>query len=124
MDLLFTDLVMPGMSGTEFWKRIRALQRLPVLFMSGYSHERVGELGMGMARSSTSPSPTNRCWKMSNPPWQDSLDVKERDAKLPENLLVGNRKGSRLRALGCHRFAGQPALPHGRATLPSQMPLL
>jgi two-component system, cell cycle sensor histidine kinase and response regulator CckA len=40
MDLLVTDVVMPGMTGTELARLLREQRRdLPVLFMSGYSEE-------------------------------------------------------------------------------------
>jgi DNA-binding NarL/FixJ family response regulator len=45
--LLLSDIVMPGMSGIDFWKWLR--QRHPeakCLFMSGYSSET--ELGQGV----------------------------------------------------------------------------
>jgi CheY-like chemotaxis protein len=39
-DLVVTDIVMPGMNGRELSDRIRSMSpRLPVLFLSGFSHE-------------------------------------------------------------------------------------
>jgi len=40
IDLLITDLVMPGMSGVDLWKQMRDIHPdLRVLFVSGYSQE-------------------------------------------------------------------------------------
>ena len=47
IDLLITDLVMPGMSGSEVARAFRAqTPPLPVLFMSGYADEVVAHDGM------------------------------------------------------------------------------
>jgi PAS domain S-box-containing protein len=44
VDLLLTDLVMPGMSGRELARELRELRPdLKILFMSGYSPETIGE---------------------------------------------------------------------------------
>jgi two-component system, cell cycle sensor histidine kinase and response regulator CckA len=46
IDGLITDVVMPGMSGIELARRIRAIKPdLPVLYMSGYSSEMVANQG-------------------------------------------------------------------------------
>ena len=43
IDLVVTDVVMPGMSGPEFIDRLRQLrQDFEVLYMSGYTDEAVG----------------------------------------------------------------------------------
>ena len=43
--LLITDIIMPEMNGRELASRIRErIPQLPVLFVSGYSHDVVGEL--------------------------------------------------------------------------------
>ena len=47
IDLLLTDLVMPGMSGSELAERLQARQPgLPVIFMSGYGHEVLARPGL------------------------------------------------------------------------------
>ena len=51
IDLLVTDLVMPGMNGIELARRVcESRPGIPVLFMSGYAEdarERLGDLGVG-----------------------------------------------------------------------------
>ena len=53
IDLLLTDVVMPGMSGLELSQNLKKSRPgMPVLFMSGYSEEvlsRVGFMGPGEA---------------------------------------------------------------------------
>jgi len=42
IDLLLTDIVMPGMNGPELWRRVRGMRpSLSCLMMSGYSHDAV-----------------------------------------------------------------------------------
>ncbi len=52
-DLLFTDVIMPGMTGPELAARVRRLlPGLRVLFMTGYSEDAVafhGKLAQGTA---------------------------------------------------------------------------
>jgi two-component system, cell cycle sensor histidine kinase and response regulator CckA len=46
IDLILTDMVMPGMSGPELAKQITALKpKIRVVFMSGYSEQIVGDAG-------------------------------------------------------------------------------
>jgi len=47
IDLLLTDVVLPGVSGSEIAARARSLRpNLPVLFMSGYAMSRLTERGL------------------------------------------------------------------------------
>jgi two-component system cell cycle sensor histidine kinase/response regulator CckA len=41
LDLMITDVVMPGMKGPELARRVALERRLPVLFISGYAEELV-----------------------------------------------------------------------------------
>ena len=42
IDLLVTDVVMPGMGGVELWEKLRELRPgLPVLFLSGWASDAV-----------------------------------------------------------------------------------
>lgn len=50
IDLVISDMVMPGLSGLELRQRIRAIRPgLPVLLMSGYSEEAITRLGSAAA---------------------------------------------------------------------------
>jgi two-component system cell cycle sensor histidine kinase/response regulator CckA len=50
IDLLVTDIVMPGLTGPQVARAFRAVRpRLPVLFMSGYADEVVAHDGMQAA---------------------------------------------------------------------------
>ncbi len=45
-DLVLTDVMMPGLTGPEVARRIHVQQpEVPVLFMSGYAEEAIGDLG-------------------------------------------------------------------------------
>src|SRR5258708_2813517 len=60
VDVLLTDVVMPGMSGIELARRARDLRPgLRVVYMSGYSHEVIGHQGAVPAGSPllTNPFP-------------------------------------------------------------------
>ncbi len=52
LDLLLTDVIMPGLSGAELANRLTALRpRIRVLFMSGYSDEAIAQQGVLAPRS-------------------------------------------------------------------------
>jgi CheY-like chemotaxis protein len=63
IDLLVTDMVMPGMSGIDLARRVRdSRPGIPVLFMSGYAEEakeRLGDLGEGLDFLQKPITPTN-----------------------------------------------------------------
>ena len=46
VDLLLTDVIMPGMSGRELADRLRELHGLPVLFVSGYTDDAIIHTGV------------------------------------------------------------------------------
>jgi signal transduction histidine kinase/CheY-like chemotaxis protein len=47
IDLLLTDIVMPGMNGLQLFERIRAFRpELKTLFMSGYTDDVIGQHGL------------------------------------------------------------------------------
>jgi CheY-like chemotaxis protein len=47
VDLVLTDIVMPGMSGKALADRLRSLGGAPrVVFMSGYTQEAIGHHGV------------------------------------------------------------------------------
>ena len=63
IDLLVTDMVMPGMDGIELARRVcDSRPGIPVLFMSGYvedAKERLGDLNEGQAFLQKPITPTN-----------------------------------------------------------------
>jgi CheY-like chemotaxis protein len=61
VDILVTDVVMPGLSGIELAHRARELRpELPVLYTSGYSEELVVRRGVLPAGSSVVQKPFTR----------------------------------------------------------------
>ena len=61
VDILVTDVVMPGLSGVELAREARALRpELPVLYMSGYSDELVANRGTLPAGSNVMRKPFTR----------------------------------------------------------------
>jgi DNA-binding response OmpR family regulator len=58
IDLLLTDVVMPGMNGRELSERLREGDPdLPVLFMSAYAEDEVFLHGVRVARMNFIPKP-------------------------------------------------------------------
>src|SRR5258708_30816133 len=61
VDVLLTDVVMPGMSGIELARQAREVRRgLRVIYMSGYSHEVIGHQGAIPAGSALLQKPFTR----------------------------------------------------------------
>jgi len=60
IDLLITDVVMPGISGPELAKKVRALQPgLPILYMSGHIDDAVTRHGVLESKSPFLQKPFN-----------------------------------------------------------------
>jgi len=49
LNLVLTDLIMPGMNGLELANRLKEIRRTPVIFMSGYSGSIERRPGLGVA---------------------------------------------------------------------------
>ena len=60
LDLLFTDMVMPGMGGPELVKLLTAVQpRVRILYASGYSDEALAQDFRSEGQASLLPKPFN-----------------------------------------------------------------
>lgn len=46
LDLVLSDVIMPGMKGAEFYQEIRKKSSIPVIFMSGYTFDYLQEQGL------------------------------------------------------------------------------
>ncbi len=46
LSLILSDVVMPGMKGTEFYSEIRKMTNVPVIFISGYTFDALREQGL------------------------------------------------------------------------------
>jgi CheY-like chemotaxis protein len=58
IDLVVTDVVMPGMSGRELAARLeKMLRETPIMFMSGYGQDAVGDHGVLPAGTLFLPKP-------------------------------------------------------------------
>jgi two-component system cell cycle sensor histidine kinase/response regulator CckA len=49
LDLVLTDVIMPGMQGLELASRLKTIRRTPILFMSGYAGSMGGQQGSEFA---------------------------------------------------------------------------
>ena len=56
-DLVVTDLMMPGLTGVEVTRAIRARSATPILVLSVRDHERSKSRPLTPAQTTTSPSP-------------------------------------------------------------------
>jgi CheY-like chemotaxis protein len=76
LDLLVSDVVMPGMSGTELAERLRAEHgELPVLLVTGYAPEFVGETSEAtelLEKPFTSPALLQRVRALLEPPQHET----------------------------------------------------
>jgi len=46
ISLILSDVVMPGMKGTDFYREIRKITDIPVIFISGYTFDSLREQGL------------------------------------------------------------------------------
>jgi len=70
LDLVLSDVVMPGMSGPQTWERLRAARPdLRVLFMSGYTDEAMHQHGLAEGAMPFLPKPFT--------PWSLTAKVRE-----------------------------------------------
>jgi len=46
IDLLITDVIMPQMSGPDLARTLRAVRNIPVLYMSGYTDDKLRDMSV------------------------------------------------------------------------------
>jgi len=82
IELMVTDVIMPGMSGRELAERLQAARpNMKVLYVSGYTDNIIAERGMlppGMAFLQKPFSPTNLAGKV-----REVLDAPKKQAAAP-----------------------------------------
>ena len=81
VNLVLTDLMMPGMNGTELARHLsRDYPEIRIMFMSGYSedpviHSTEGARGLFLAKPFTASALTERVRQALNRPWSGLPDL-------------------------------------------------
>ena len=78
LDLVLTDVIMPGMQGPELANRLQTIRRTPILFMSGYSGSMEGRHDSELAYIHKPFTPNTLARKV-----REVLGTKDRYAQSP-----------------------------------------